>query len=163
VLLEIDKSAETKAMVAEKLTHVFRGVPPALRKQNVDRFPRILSANVMDAIPFEPKIDGPILSEVIKEIAGSNGSWNPQLYPQLAQFSDDALHAHFLAVTLLTSDRSDETRAQRRGQPARRWVVERSHSWFNRFRKLLVRYKKKQANYLALTHCAAAIICFRMP
>ena len=56
----------------------------------------------------------------------------------------------------------DETRAKRRGQPARRWVVERSHSWFNRFRKLLVRYEKKEANYLALTHCAAAIICFRM-
>jgi putative transposase len=56
----------------------------------------------------------------------------------------------------------DETRAKRRGQPARRWVVERSHSWFNRFRKLLVRYEKKEANYLALAHCAAAMICFRM-
>ena len=56
----------------------------------------------------------------------------------------------------------DEARAKRRGQPARRWVVERSHSWFNRFRKLLVRYEKKEANYLALTHCAAAMICFRM-
>lgn len=56
----------------------------------------------------------------------------------------------------------DEARVKRRGQPARRWVVERSHSWFNRFRKLLVRYEKKKANYLALMHCAAAIICFRM-
>ena len=57
---------------------------------------------------------------------------------------------------------AEEARAKRRGQPARRWVVERSHSWFNRFRKLLVRYEKTEANYLALTHCAAAIICFRM-
>jgi transposase len=57
---------------------------------------------------------------------------------------------------------AEETRVKRRGQPARRWVVERSHSWFNRFRKLLVRYEKKENNYLALTHCAAAIICFRM-
>lgn len=56
----------------------------------------------------------------------------------------------------------EEARAQRRGQPARRWVVERSHSWFNRFRKLLVRYEKKEANHLALAHCAAAMICFRM-
>ena len=56
----------------------------------------------------------------------------------------------------------EEARLKRRGQPARRWVVERSHSWFNRFRKLLVRYEKKEANYLALTHCAAAMICFRM-
>ncbi|MBC7368781.1 MAG: IS5/IS1182 family transposase, partial [Undibacterium sp.] len=36
------------------------------------------------------------------------------------------------------------------------------HSWFNRFRKLLVRYEKKAANHPALTRCAAAIICFRM-
>jgi putative transposase len=57
---------------------------------------------------------------------------------------------------------AEEARAKHRGQPARRWVVERSHSWFNRFRKLLVRYEKTEANYLALTHCAAAIICFRM-
>jgi transposase len=56
----------------------------------------------------------------------------------------------------------DEAKAKRGRQPARRWVVERSHSWFNRFRKLLVRYEKKEANYLALAHCAAAIICFRM-
>ena len=33
----------------------------------------------------------------------------------------------------------DEAKARRGRQPARRWVVERSHSWFNRFRKLLVR------------------------
>ncbi len=30
---------------------------------------------------------------------------------------------------------------------ARRWVVEVTHSFFNRFRKLLVRFEKKAANY----------------
>jgi putative transposase len=47
-------------------------------------------------------------------------------------------------------------------QRARRWVVERTHSWFNRFRKLLVRYEKTAANFLALLQCAAALICWRM-
>ena len=55
-----------------------------------------------------------------------------------------------------------DVQTKRQGGRPRRWVVERSHSWFNRFRKILVRYEKKEANYLALTHCAAAIICFRM-
>ncbi|HEY4300025.1 MAG TPA: IS5 family transposase [Candidatus Didemnitutus sp.] len=55
-----------------------------------------------------------------------------------------------------------DAKTKRHGGRPRRWVVERSHSWFNRFRKILVRYEKKEANYLALTHCAAAIICFRM-
>lgn len=47
------------------------------------------------------------------------------------------------------------------GYRARRWVVEVSHSWFNRFRKLLVRYEKLADSYLALLHMAAAIIAFR--
>jgi transposase len=44
---------------------------------------------------------------------------------------------------------------------ARRWVVEAAHSWFNRFRKLLVRYEKLSETYESLLHLAAAIIAFR--
>lgn len=44
---------------------------------------------------------------------------------------------------------------------ARRWVVEVAHSWFNRFRKLLVRYEKLERSFIALNHLAAAIIAFR--
>ena len=44
---------------------------------------------------------------------------------------------------------------------ARRWIVEVAHSWFNRFRKLLVRYEKLERSFLALHHLAAAIIAFR--
>jgi transposase len=43
----------------------------------------------------------------------------------------------------------------------RRWIVEVAHSWFNRFRKLLVRYEKLTETYEALLHMAAAIIAFR--
>jgi putative transposase len=52
---------------------------------------------------------------------------------------------------------------RRRGRPPknRRWVVEVTHSWFNRFRKLLVRYEKLIDSYEALIHLAAAIICWR--
>ena len=44
---------------------------------------------------------------------------------------------------------------------ARRWVVEVTHSFFNRFRKLLVRFEKKSSNYLALIHFACAVIVWR--
>ena len=44
---------------------------------------------------------------------------------------------------------------------ARRWVVEVTHSFFNRFRKLLVRFEKKAANYLALIQFACAVIVWR--
>jgi putative transposase len=42
------------------------------------------------------------------------------------------------------------------GYRARRWVVERTHSWFNRFRRLLIRWEKKVDNYEALLQLACA-------
>jgi len=47
------------------------------------------------------------------------------------------------------------------GDKSRRWVVEVSHSWFNRFRKILVRYEKLNTTYLSVLHLAAAIITYR--
>lgn len=44
---------------------------------------------------------------------------------------------------------------------ARRWVVERSHSWMNRFRRLLIRWEKKPENYLAFLHLSCACIAVR--
>jgi transposase len=38
---------------------------------------------------------------------------------------------------------------------ARRWVVERTHSWINRFRRLIIRWEKKIENYLAMLHLHA--------
>lgn len=43
----------------------------------------------------------------------------------------------------------------------RRWVVERTNSWHNRFRKLLVRYEKKVENYLGLVQLACCVIVYR--
>ncbi len=45
--------------------------------------------------------------------------------------------------------------------PPRRWVVEVSHSWFNRFRRLLIRWEKKGANYLGFVQLAACLIIYR--
>lgn len=47
------------------------------------------------------------------------------------------------------------------GKRARRWVVERSHSWLNRFRRILIRWEKKSVNYIAFLHFACALIAFR--
>lgn len=46
--------------------------------------------------------------------------------------------------------------------PARRWVIERTNSWHNRFRKLRVRYEKHAANYLGLVHFACCLIVYRL-
>ena len=50
---------------------------------------------------------------------------------------------------------------RRAGFKARRWVVERTHSWMNRFRGILIRWCKKPENYIAMLHFALAIITYR--
>jgi transposase len=59
--------------------------------------------------------------------------------------------------------RGEEAQAIKRevGFKARRWVVERTHSWMNRFRRILTRWEKKPENYLALLHFVCAVITFR--
>ena len=47
------------------------------------------------------------------------------------------------------------------GHKARRWVVERTHSWMNRFRGILIRWCKKAENYIALLHMAFAFIIYK--
>jgi transposase len=46
-------------------------------------------------------------------------------------------------------------------QKARRWVVERTHAWMNRFRSLLIRWTKKPKNYLGLLQFVCGLIAYR--
>ena len=59
--------------------------------------------------------------------------------------------------------RGEEAKAIQReaGFKARRWVVERTHDWLNRFRRILVRRDKSPDNYIAFLHFACALIALR--
>jgi transposase len=59
--------------------------------------------------------------------------------------------------------RGEEAKAikRRAGFRARRWVVERTHSWMNRFRRILVRWEKRADTYVAMLHLALALITWR--
>ena len=43
----------------------------------------------------------------------------------------------------------------------RRWVVERTHSWMNAFRRIFIRWERKAENYFALLAFSCAWISFR--
>jgi len=47
------------------------------------------------------------------------------------------------------------------GFRARRWVVERTHSWMNRFRGILIRWAKKAENFLGQLHLVCGLITWR--
>ena len=53
--------------------------------------------------------------------------------------------------------RQEEKREKQEGKQPRRWVVERTHSWMNRYRRLLVRWEKRGANYLGFIQLACAV------
>jgi len=65
--------------------------------------------------------------------------------------------------TTYIRSRGEEAKEMKKSarKKARRWVVERTHSWLNRFRGLLIRWTKKGENYLALLHLACGIITWR--
>ena len=67
------------------------------------------------------------------------------------------------AYTAHICSRGEEAQAIKHqvGFKARRWVAERTHSWMNRFRRILIRWEKKPENYFALVHFVCAIITFR--
>jgi putative transposase len=46
--------------------------------------------------------------------------------------------------------------------PARRWVVERTHAWHHKFRRLLVRWEKKVDHYYAMLDLASMLIVYRL-
>lgn len=59
--------------------------------------------------------------------------------------------------------RGEEAQAIRReaGFKARRWVVERTHSWMNRFRRIVIRWEKLPETFIAMLHLACGIITWR--
>ncbi len=48
-----------------------------------------------------------------------------------------------------------------KGHKPRRWVVERAFAWLSKCRGLLVRYEKKDGNYLGLIQLACGLLWYR--
>ena len=78
-------------------------------------------------------------------------------YPEVYELLDQ------LGFTGHVRSRGEEKQQLEReaGFRARRWVVERTHSWLNRFRGLLIRWSKKPENHRALLQFACGLISWR--
>ena len=80
--------------------------------------------------------------------------------PAAVSLATRCLMPSLSGATTLASAKTPKPIAAQPRKHARR-VVEAAHRWFNRLRKLLVRFEKLHDSCLALVHLAAAIICFR--
>ena len=123
-----------------------------------------LSLVVSGANRHDVKLLGPTLdfSVIDRPIAAEN---NPQNLCLDAGYTGDPALNEVLMRDYIPHIRSrgEEAAAKRkrRGVKPRRWVVERTLSWFNRYRKLLVCFEKTEESYLGLLSLAAALICWR--
>ena len=116
-------------------------------------------ANVHDVKLLEPTLDAiampqPEPSAECRQHFCADAGYKGQAALETVQARDYQPHI---------KQRKEEAAAKRTepGWKARRWVVEHTHSWLNRFRKLPVSFEKTEAGYLALLALAAALICWR--
>lgn len=127
-----------------------QGVPMALTVAGANRHDMKMAAATLDATVVERPEPTPDTPQHVSMDKGFD-------YDEIR----DAVAArHYIAHIRA---RGEET-ALKQGTPgyrARRWVVERSHSWMNRFRRVLIRWEKKVENYVAMLELACAYISFR--
>jgi putative transposase len=62
---------------------------------------------------------------------------------------------------IVPADKAKRSTARKRGHKPRRWVVERTLAWLCKCRGILVRYDKKDENYLGLIQLACALLWYR--
>ena len=56
--------------------------------------------------------------------------------------------------------RGEEIIEKKKNKTPKRWVIERTMSWVNQYRKLRTRWERKIINYEALCHFAFAVMIF---
>ena len=135
-----------------------------LTRETLESMPPIIGAKRDEFLFGAVEVEGVDLEAELARV--QDPDWEPDLETPCrasglcldAGFDYDEVRevaAEFGYTTHIVS-RGKEKQAKVAGQKARRWVVERTHSWLNRYRRLLIRWEKKAQNYLALLHLACA-------
>ncbi len=62
---------------------------------------------------------------------------------------------------IVPKEKQKRSKARTKGHKPRRWVVERTLAWLSKCRAILVRYDKKDENFLGLVQLACALCWYR--
>jgi putative transposase len=113
----------------------------------------VTGAHRHDVTQLEAVLDGIKIKRRSKHLC-ADGAYTGEKAHKIIEKNDYIAHV---------KGRSKEAKELKKApsKTARRCVVEVAHSWFNRFRKLLVRYEKLNRSFVALNHLAAAVMAFR--
>lgn len=124
-----------------------RGIPLSLVADGANRHDAKLLGPTLEGVVVQRPKDG---SEHLCADAGYKG-----------ENCRKVTLAHHYQPHIKQRKEEAEEKKNKPGFKARRWVVERTHSWLNRWRKLLVSFEKTEASYLGLLKLAAALITWR--
>lgn len=126
-----------------------QGLPIGLVVTGANRHDKTQVQNVWQSMPFLPP-------------------WATSEHPQhfCADKAYDSLDIHRFIESLgyekhILARGTEKIKLKIPGYRARRWVCERTHSWMNRFRRILIRWEKSIENYTAFLHLTAAIIVWK--
>ncbi len=123
-----------------------KGISLSVVVDGANRHNKMFIKKTLDAIIFER----PFPDDGIQNICLDKGND----YPDIRELVKDyGYTAHIRSL--------GEENIKIPGFRARRRVVERTHSWLNRFERLLIKWETKIENYLAMLHFACAWITFR--
>ena len=139
-----------KSGVKRSLLTEAQGVPVGLAVDGANRHDMKLVRATVDSLPVPRPVPSP---ETPQGMCLDKGYDFGEVRRTLDEFG----------FTAHIRSRGEEAQAIKKeaGFKARRWVVERTHSWLNRFRRILVRWDKSPANYIAFLHFACALIALR--
>jgi len=128
-----------------------RGIPLGICVAAANTVDFKLVASTIETIPLVRPVEA---GEPVVENLCLDAGYDHDLVRELGELFGYTLH-------IVPRNKEARELTKQAGKKARRWVVERCHSWFNNFRALLIRWEKKAENYLAELHLACAIITFR--
>lgn len=139
-----------KSGVKRSILTEAKGVPVGLAVDGANRHDMKLFRATVEAIPVERPAPTP---EQPQGLCLDKGYDFNEVRHTVQEFG----------FTAHIRSRGEEAQAIKReaGFKARRWVVERTHSWMNRFRHILIRWDKHADNYIAFLHFACALIALR--
>lgn len=127
-----------------------RGVPLGLDVAGANRNDFKMAQATLQSIP----IKRPSVKETGKQHLCLDKGYD---YPEI----DDLLETFEFTAHIARKGEATQKAKRSVRKKARRYVVERTHSWMNRFRGILIRWSKKPENYFALLHFALGFIAYR--
>lgn len=133
------------------------GVPLGLSIEGANRHDMKLARPTLESIPIERPQP---TSDEVQNLCLDAGYDYDEVRDTVREFG---FTAHIRPRGEEAQAIKEEAQAIKReaGFKARRWVVERTHSWMNRFRGILIRWEKQAENYFALLHFVCGIIAFQ--